>query len=134
VARPLYLFIYMLVITQEKMDDKILMCLLRVVTFSQILVRSDSNDNVGEHDVVEWNEYDDVDAVIDGVDKYDGDGDGYGVGRVRVGHLRLYYDPNPYKCIRYPDRDVVYGGSGCVELDRRYRAGCYVYLRCVQEC
>jgi len=82
----------MLVITQKKMDDKILMRLLRVVTFRQILVRSDSNDNVGEHDVVEWNEYDDVDAVIDGVDKYDGDGDGDGVGRVRVGDVGAYTD------------------------------------------
>ena len=85
----------MLVITQKKMDDKILMRLLRVVTFRQILVRSDSNDNVGEHDVVEWNEYDDVDAVIDGVDKYDGDGDGDGTGRVRVGYVRLDNDDEP---------------------------------------
>jgi hypothetical protein len=58
-------------------------------------VVSDSNDNVGEHDVVEWNEYDDVDAVIDGVDKYDGDGDGDGTGRVRVGDVRLDTDLGP---------------------------------------
>jgi hypothetical protein len=117
----------MLVITQKKMDDKILMRLLRVVTFSQILVRSDSNDNVGEHDVVEWNEYDDVDAVIDGVDKYDGDGDGDGVGRVRVGDECLHYD---HQSLRNRDRHRVGNrGPGIGRLDRGISEWCYVFVR-----